>query len=68
MNSHHIEEASRVVQDPQILINAVSKRVRQLASGSRPMVESDHHMGLMDIALAEISQGKLLVQASESQA
>jgi len=67
MNSHHIEEAIGVVKDPQILINAVSKRVRQLASGSRPMVQSDHQMGLMDIALAEIAQGKLVVQSADGE-
>lgn len=59
MNSQLSEEASRVIPDPQILINVVSKRVRQLAASSRPMVEVKPRMGLMDIALAEIAEGKL---------
>ena len=59
MNVHYIEEAAKVVTNKQQLINIVSKRVRQLSAGSRPMVEVDLKMGLADIALAEISAGKL---------
>jgi DNA-directed RNA polymerase subunit omega len=61
MNAHLLEEANRVILEPQILINAVSRRVRQLMAGSRPMVEVGVRMGLADIALAEIAQGKLTV-------
>jgi DNA-directed RNA polymerase subunit K/omega len=45
----------------------VSKRVRELSAGSRPMVEVDYEigqMGLADIALAEIAAGKLTAQAA----
>ncbi len=59
MNVHYIEEAAKVVTNKQQLINIVSKRVRQLSAGSRPMVEVDLKMGLADIALAEIAAGKL---------
>jgi DNA-directed RNA polymerase subunit omega len=38
----------------------VSKRVRQLSAGSHPMVPVEGRMGLADIALAEIAQGKLV--------
>jgi len=61
MNAHLLEEANKVILEPQILINAVSRRVRQLTAGSRPMVEVGVRMGLADIALAEIAQGKLTV-------
>ncbi len=59
MNSIFIDDASKVIPDPQILINMVSKRVRQLSAGSHPMVSVEPRMGLADIALAEIAQGKL---------
>jgi DNA-directed RNA polymerase subunit K/omega len=39
----------------------VSKRVRQLSAGSRAMVSIEGRMGLADIALAEIAQGKLIL-------
>lgn len=65
MNSIFIEEATQVITDPQVLINMVSKRVRQLSAGSRPMVPVEGRMGLADIALAEIAQGRLAVSASK---
>ena len=43
----------------QLLINIVSKRVRQLGLGHRPMVETTPRMSLTDIALKEIIEGKL---------
>jgi DNA-directed RNA polymerase subunit omega len=59
MNIHYLEEAIKVVPDPQVLINMVSRRVRQLTASSRPMVEVEPRMGYADIALAEIAQGKV---------
>ncbi len=65
MNSQFLDEASLVVTEPQVLINMVSKRVRQLSAGSRAMVDIEGRMGLADIALAEIAQGKLVLAKSE---
>ena len=61
MNAQLLEEANKVILEPQVLINAVSRRVRQLTAGSRPMVEVEFRMGLADIALMEIAKGKLAV-------
>ena len=61
MNAQLLEEAAKVITEPQVLINAVSRRVRQLTAGSRPMVEAEFRMGLADIALLEIARGKLAV-------
>jgi DNA-directed RNA polymerase subunit omega len=66
MKSQLSDEASQVITDPQVLINMVSKRVRQLAASSRPLVEVTPQMGLMDIALAEIAAGKLKVSSPDS--
>jgi DNA-directed RNA polymerase subunit omega len=59
MKTHYIDEAAKAVPNKQQLINMVSKRLRELSAGSRPMVEVDLQMGLADIALAEIAAGKL---------
>ena len=59
MNIVNIEAASKIVPNKQQLINMVSKRVRELSAGSRPMVEVDLTMGLSDVALAEVAAGKL---------
>lgn len=61
MNAQILEEASKVISEPQVLINMVSRRVRQLSAGSRPMIEVEPRMGLADIALSEIANGKLAV-------
>jgi DNA-directed RNA polymerase subunit omega len=68
MKSQHINEAAKVVTNKQQLINMVSKRVRELSAGSRPMIEVNYEigqMGLADIALAEIAAGKLVSQPAE---
>ena len=66
MNSQLLDEASKVITEPQILINMVSKRVRQLSAGSRAMVPVEGRMGLADIAFAEIAQGKLILSEGEN--
>jgi DNA-directed RNA polymerase subunit omega len=68
MKSQHINEAAKVVTNKQQLINIVSRRVRELSAGSRPMIEVDYQigqMGLADIALAEIAAGKLVSQPAQ---
>ncbi len=59
MNYQLLEEAHTVVENKQILINMVSRRVRQLSSGVRPHVEIEPRMTLADVALAEVIAGKL---------
>src|SRR5438132_13290759 len=54
-----LQEAAQVIPNQQLLINVVSKRVRQLGLGHRPMVETTPRMSLTDIALKEIVAGKL---------
>lgn len=59
MNSHLLEEACKTIPNQQLLVNVVSKRVRQLTAGHRPMCEVGPRMGFSDIALTEIIEGKL---------
>jgi len=59
MTAQLLEEASKKIPVPQVLINVVSRRVRQLSAGHRPLVETTPRMGFSDIALTEIIQGKL---------
>ena len=54
-----LEEAGKVIANHQVLINVVSRRVRQLAQGRRPMVETGPRIDYPDIALREIIEGKL---------
>ena len=59
MTSSLLEDANKIITSQQILVNVVSKRVRQLTTGHRPMVEVGPRMGFSDIALKEIIEGKL---------
>lgn len=60
MKTELIEKASKIVGDNQLLINIVSKRVQQLTHGADPYVPTVPEMGLGDIALTEIVEGKLV--------
>jgi len=59
MRDDYIKEAQKVIGDPNILINVVSRRVKQLKRGSRPLVESLEKLAPEDIALREIIEGKI---------
>lgn len=50
-----------------LLINVVSRRVRQLNGGQRPMVKPEHqHVSNMDLAVREIAEGKLTAEMAFS--
>ena len=59
MKPNLVKAAAEIVPDPKILVNMVSRRVRQLCLGHRPMVEFVPGLGHADIALSEIAAGKL---------
>src|ERR1700732_455203 len=63
MTTQLLQEAAQVIPNQQLLINVVSKRVRHLGLGHRPMVETTPRMSLTDIALKEIIAGKLTYEA-----
>jgi DNA-directed RNA polymerase subunit omega len=65
MTTQLLQEAAQVIPNQQPLIHVVSKRVRQLGLGHRPMVETTPRMSLTDIALREIIAGKLTYEAIE---
>ena len=67
MKAHLIQAASEVILNQQILVNMVSRRVRQLCIGHRPMVEFVPGLGHADIALSEIAAGKLTFESTPDQ-
>lgn len=62
MKADLVEQAALIIKDPPILINMVSKRVRQIAQGRPALVERRPGMREADIALQEIIQGKITVK------
>ena len=65
MRDDYIKEAQKVITDPNILINVVSRRVKQLRHGNRPLVESLEKLNPEDIALREIIEGKISYEIGE---
>src|SRR5205807_8793170 len=59
MTTQLLQEAAQIIPNQQLLINVVSKRVRQLGLGHRPMVETTPRMPLSDIALREMIAVKI---------
>ena len=63
MNTSYLERAKQRVPDVPLLINMVSKRVRRLVTGERPLIKPDSlSMEKMDLALKEIAEGKLTAE------
>jgi DNA-directed RNA polymerase subunit omega len=65
MRSDLVEQASKVIKDPPLLINVVSKRVKELNLGRSPLVTVSSRMGTADIALLEIIEGKVVIDEQE---
>ena len=63
MNAELTRKALEKVGNPNVLVNLVSRRVRQLNSGagamSRPFVDNAEHLGAADVALREIIEEKI---------
>ncbi|TVR48761.1 MAG: DNA-directed RNA polymerase subunit omega [Puniceicoccaceae bacterium] len=66
MREDYLKEAQKIIPDPNVLINVVSKRVKQLRRGSRPLVESLEKLNPEDVALREIIEGKINYQLPEN--
>ena len=63
MNSDLVNQALLKVKNPNVLVNVVSRRVRQLNAGGgglgRPLVKDTVGLGAADIALREIVEGAI---------
>ncbi len=66
MRDDYLKEAHKVIPDSNLLINVVSRRVKQLRRGSRPLVESLEKLSSEDIALREIIEGKISYEIGEN--
>jgi DNA-directed RNA polymerase subunit omega len=63
MNAELVKKASEKITNPHVLVNIVSRRVRQLNAGgggaANPLVANTTNMGFADIALREIIEEKI---------
>ena len=63
MNAELCKKAAEIVGNPNVLVNLLSRRVRQLTAGGgglgRPLISDVGNLGLADIALREIIECKM---------
>jgi len=59
MNHELAQAALKHINNADVLVNVVSRRVRQLGQGFRPLVEVHPRWTFMEIALHEVAEGKL---------
>ena len=63
MNAELCKKAAEKVGNPNVLVNLISRRVRQLNSGgggvNRPLISNVGNLGVADIALREIIEDKM---------
>ena len=69
MNSEYCRQALVKVGNPNVLVNLISRRVRQLNSGggasSRPLIDNTAGLGAADIALLELIEEKMAFDLPE---
>lgn len=69
MNALLVKKALEIVPNPNVLINMVSQRVRQLNSGNggscRPLVRESANLSMADIALTEIVEDKMSFESPD---
>ena len=66
MREDYLREAQKKISDPNILINVVSKRVKQLKNGAKPTVASLEKLDLEDVALLEVIRGNITYELYNS--
>jgi|SRR5579862_3946042 len=65
IKNKYLESAQQRIPNPELLVNVVRRRVRQLIAGYRPITQTDPRMEFSDIALKEIGEGKLTYELDD---
>jgi DNA-directed RNA polymerase subunit omega len=65
MNAELVKKALEVVLEPAVLINMISRRVRELNGGARPLMLNPANLGVVDLALMEIIEGRMSFEMPE---
>ncbi len=65
MRDDYLQQALLIIDDPNILVNVVSRRVKQLKQGNRALIVSLEKLLPEDIALREIIEKKISYELPE---
>ena len=55
------------VHNRYLLVNHLTKRIRQLREGAKPLVNQGNDLSIEEIALLEIAEGKIRMKTSPSE-
>jgi DNA-directed RNA polymerase subunit omega len=55
-----LSKALKTVQSRFLLVNLLTKRIRQLKDGASPLVERSNNLVVEEMALHEIAEGKVI--------
>jgi DNA-directed RNA polymerase subunit omega len=55
-----LSKALKTVQSRFLLVNLLTKRIRQLKDGASPLVEHSNNLVVEEIALQEIAEGEVI--------
>ncbi len=67
MRDDYLQNALKVIDDPNILVNVISRRVKQLKRGNRPLIESLEKLSAEDTALREVAEGKITYELATAE-
>jgi DNA-directed RNA polymerase subunit omega len=67
MRDDYLQNALKVIDDPNILVNVVSVRVKQLKRGNRALVDSLEKLLPEDMALREIAEGNITYELATAE-
>lgn len=67
MRDDYLKKAQTIIQDPNLLVNIVSKRIVQLRQGHKPLIHTYEKLDMEDIALREIFEGVLTYRFKNSE-
>jgi DNA-directed RNA polymerase subunit omega len=59
MREDYLRSAQNIIENPMVLVNLVSRRVRQLKFGAESFIDSLEWLSPEDVALREIIEGKI---------
>jgi DNA-directed RNA polymerase subunit omega len=62
-----LSKALKTTQSRFMLVNFLTKRIRQLKDGASPLVEHSNNVAVEEIALQEIAEGKIIPPHSAGQ-
>ena len=65
MNAELVDEAGELIGNPNVLVNIISTRVRQLNQGDRPLLDAPL-LGAADMALSELLEDKMDYELTDS--